>query len=152
MSQSKFASITSSLLARKGEATPWQEPQKRLLSWGSETPQSNLERPPLTRSPPEQPLPASASSSQEPSKRPVADCPNVATPDKMKKCTVRVSHNDHDRLGILAVKSGTTRHHLLQEALTQFLADATQPYNEQCLCLGTTECATPAKSLGNVTA
>ena len=139
MSQSKFASITSSLLARKGEATPWEEPRKRLLSWGTDSLQP--EQPPSIN-PPEQSEPASPNLTRGLSKQPAADCPKLADPDKMKKCAVRVSCHDYERLGILAVKSGTTRHHLMQEALKQFLAIETRLYDKECLCLSRSECPT----------
>jgi len=53
-----------------------------------------------------------------------------------------VSCHDYERLGILAVKSGTTRHHLMQEALKQFLAIETRLYDKECLCLSRSECPT----------
>ena len=37
MSASKFASITSSLLARKGEAKPWEEPAGKAMAWRAAT-------------------------------------------------------------------------------------------------------------------
>jgi len=151
MSQSKFASITSSLLARKGEATPWVDPRKRLLSWGNEVPQPRPDQPSFI-DPPQQPEPASPHLSQRFSNQPAADCPKPTDPDKMKKCAVRVSCHDYERLGILAVKSGITRHHLMQEALKQFLATETRPYDEDCLCLSRSECATPTTTPGQTTA
>ena len=35
MSQPRFAAITAGLLARKGEARPWAEPEKQPLAWRS---------------------------------------------------------------------------------------------------------------------
>jgi hypothetical protein len=142
MSQSKFASITSSLLARKGEATPWEEPRKRLLSWGTDNPPPKPDQFSFI-APPKQPEPAPVDLSPGLSKQPAADCPKLVDPDKMKKCAVRVSCHDYERLGILAVKSGTTRHHLMQEALQRFLATETRPYDGECQCLGRSECPIP---------
>ena len=140
MSPSKFASITSNLLARKGEATPWEEPGKRLLSWATDTLRPSPD-PTSFINPPVQPEPAPEKLSQRFSNQPAADCPKG--PDKMKKCSVRVSSHDYDRLGILAVKSGITRHHLLQEALKQFLAEQTRPYDMECPCLSRSDCVCP---------
>jgi hypothetical protein len=106
MSNTKFASITASLLARKGEAQPWnslgtQEAEKILLAW----------RAPLAVAAPPPPPPA-----------------------KDKSCAVRMSAHDYERLGILAVKSGVSRQHLLKDALAQFLAGKARDYG--CACLG----------------
>jgi hypothetical protein len=150
MSQSKFAAITSSLLARKGEATPWEEPRKRLLSWGNDVAQPRPDQPSFIV-PPEKPEPASPHLSQRFNNQPAPDCPKLADPDKMKKCAVRVSCHDYERLGILAVKSETTRHHLMQEALKQFLATETRPYDKDCLCLSRPECAASASTVGKAT-
>jgi hypothetical protein len=45
-----------------------------------------------------------------------------------------MSAHDFERLGILAVKSGSTRQQLLKDALAQFLASMAQDY--ACACLG----------------
>ena len=108
MSSAKFASITASLLARKGEAQPWNhvgmaEPEQPGLSWRPRMPEAAMPPPP----PP---------------------------PGKDKSCSVRMSMHDFERLGILAVKSDTTRQHLLKEALAQFLAAKARDLG--CACLG----------------
>jgi hypothetical protein len=107
MSRPKFASITAGLLARKGEAQPWnslenaaQEVEKVPLAW----------RTPLAVTAPPPP------------------------PAKDKSCAVRMSVHDYERLGILAVKSGVSRQHLLKDALAQFLAGKARDYG--CACLG----------------
>jgi hypothetical protein len=52
-----------------------------------------------------------------------------------------MSAHDYERLGILAVKSGTSRQHLLKDALAQFLSAKARDYG--CACLGacTNDCA-----------
>jgi hypothetical protein len=114
MSSAKFASITAGLLARKGEAQPWnnlgnnmgnslgtQEAEKVPLVW----------RAPLAVAAP--PPPPSA---------------------KDKSCALHMSARDYERLGILAVKSGVSRQQLLKDALAQFLAGKAKDYG--CACLG----------------
>jgi hypothetical protein len=100
---SRFASITAELLARKGEAKPWNgvEPEfsKKPLAW---------EKPPIAERP---------------------------TPD-VHKCTLRINRHDFERLGILAVKQGKTRHRLLQEAVERLLTKMTEDYGPGCRCLG----------------
>ena len=106
MSSAKFASITASLLARKGEAQPWnnnslgtQEAEKAPLAWHA--PRAVAAPPPLA---------------------------------KDKSCAVRMSARDYERLGILAVKSGVSRQQLLKDALEQFLGGKAKDYG--CACLG----------------
>ena len=111
MSSTKFASITASLLARKGEAQPWNqlgmaEPEQLAPTWRTHLPEAAMAPPP----PP---------------------------PGKDKSCSVRMSMHDFERLGILAVKTGVTRQHLLKDALAQFLAAKAQDFG--CACLGACE-------------
>src|SRR5436190_7646472 len=108
MSSAKFASITSSLLARKGEALPWgqtgmAEPEKLSLPWRQHVPD-------LATPPPPPP------------------------PAKEKSCSVRMSAHDFERLGILSIKTGITRQQLLKDAVSEFLASRADDYG--CYCLG----------------
>jgi hypothetical protein len=109
MSSAKFASITSSLLARKGEALPWghagtAEPEKLSLPWRQHLTEVTAASPP----PP--------------------------PPVKEKSCSIRMSPHDFERLGILSVKTGASRQQLLKNALTEFLASRADDYG--CYCLG----------------
>ena len=108
MSSAKFASITSSLLARKGEALPWShgmaEPEKLSLPWRQHMPEAGVSPPP----PP--------------------------PPVKDKSCSIRMSPHDFERLGILSIKTGATRQQLLKDALSEFLASRADDYG--CYCLG----------------
>ena len=63
--------------------------------------------------------------------------PPPPPPVKDKSCAVRMSLHDFERLGILAVKTGVTRQHLLKDALAQFLAAKAQDFG--CACLGACE-------------
>jgi hypothetical protein len=60
--------------------------------------------------------------------------------EKVKKCTIRMSLHDYERLGIIAVKKNVTRQHLLQDALEQFFDAATEPYQKECACLNAETC------------
>ena len=55
-------------------------------------------------------------------------------PGKDRSCSVRMSAHDYERLGILAVKAGSSRQQLLKDALTQLLAAKARDYG--CACLG----------------
>ncbi|HEX4176871.1 MAG TPA: hypothetical protein VHY57_00465 [Rhizomicrobium sp.] len=107
MSSAKFASITSSLLARKGEARPWAQQD------------ADISAPPLV---------------WRNEARPVVAAPPPPPPAKDRSCSVRMSAHDYERLGILAVKSNSTRQQLLKDALAHFLASKAQDY--ACACLG----------------
>ena len=108
MSSAKFASITSSLLARKGEARPW-----------SQSLESTLE-PAMPQIPP--------------SWRTEAAVPPPPPPARDRACSLRMSAHDYERLGILAVKGGVKRQDLLKAALAQFLDSKAKEYG--CACLG----------------
>ncbi len=107
---SKFASITAGLLARKGEARPW--------SYDTDNPPLPA-RPPLVW----QPEPVTQLSS----------APPPPPPGKDRSCAVRMSAEDFERLGILAVKRGVTRQQLMKDALAQMLASQAKIF--ACACL-----------------
>lgn len=119
MSSAKFASITSSLLARKGEARPWSQlheedaPQIR-QSWSS-LPEQEAPKVPQTW-------------------RAETVVPPPPPPAKDRSCSLRMSAHDYERLGILAVKGGVKRQDLLKLALAQFLDSKAREYG--CACLG----------------
>ena len=102
---SKFASITSGLLARKGEAQPWNQ-EKAPLAWRPE---------------------------------PVVQLSSALPPPVVKdrSCSVRMSAQDFERLGILAVKRGVTRQQLMKDALAQLLASQAKIF--ACACMGSCE-------------
>lgn len=108
MSSAKFASITSSLLARKGEARPWSQSLETGLE--IEVPQ----------------IPAAWRSE--------ASVPPPPPPAKERSCSLRMSAHDYERLGILAVKGGVKRQDLLKAALADYLNGKAREYG--CACLG----------------
>jgi hypothetical protein len=57
-------------------------------------------------------------------------------PDDLRKCTVKISHHDYERLGILAVKQGKSRQRLLQETVNALFTGMTQQFGNSCQCLG----------------
>jgi hypothetical protein len=118
MSSAKYASVTAGLLARKGEAQPWNhtgvlagtpENESISLPWRTYTPE----------------MAAAQDKTAAPER--------AAAPLKEKSCAIRMSSHDYERLGILAVKSDSTRQQLLKDALAQFLAARAKDYG--CACL-----------------
>lgn len=132
MSSGKFASVTASLLARKGEGQPWMqgggqggaaEPARMPLAWRNE-----------------------GRNDVRSEARVAPAAPPPPPPVKDKSCAVRMSAHDHERLGIIAVKTGSSRQQLLRDALAQFLDSQAQHYENRCRCLGTAQCATPCQA------
>ena len=106
----RFAAITAGLLARKGEAQPWAQQ----LAQETEKMPLAWRHEPVVSTPPPPPSPA-----------------------KERSCAVRMSAQDYERLGILAVKTGSTRHALLKQALNDLLTAKAQTLS--CACLGACE-------------
>lgn len=104
MSSARFAPITSVLLARKGEARPWNQLPKAEVENVSAIPWHPY--------------------------RPAIAAPS---PEKDRVCSFRMSAHDFERLGILAVKKNSTRQQLLKEALVEFLAAKAEEYGCACL-------------------
>lgn len=123
MSSGKFASVTASLLARKGEGQPWM--QGAMQSAAPEP----VRMPPAWRN--------EGRSDVRAEVRVAPAAPPPPPPAKDKSCAIRMSLHDFERLGILAVKTGVTRQALLKDALAQFLAAKAQDFG--CACLGACE-------------
>lgn len=176
MSPQKFASITASILARKGEAKPWEDPPKRALDWKDEPRQpAPAFEPPIpaqkyepvvkftpvfepAASPARKPEPAASPPFTEVKASVVRRDPSPVRdvefsdmsaaaqphafdePEKIKKCTIRMTLHDYERLGIIAVKRNVTRQHLLHDALDQFFAAAADQYRKDCACLNQESC------------
>ena len=144
MSSGKFASVTASLLARKGEGQPWmqasaQESVRQPLAWRSDMPTASVAAPP-----PEAWGARPAVAAPPPPPRveirtapPAMAAPPPPPPVKGKSCSLRMSLHDFERLGILAVKAGVPRQVLLKDALAQLLNTKARDYG--CACLGECE-------------
>ena len=131
MAQGKFASITSSLLARKGEAAPWQEPGRMPLAWNGDSVRQQIPAatPALPR--PEQPM-----------------RPGPPAAGAMKRCSFRLSQLDYERLGHIAVKKNITRQQLLQEMMGQVLENMARGYARDCSCIGSGGCGNACAGQG----
>lgn len=115
MNSAKFAAITSDLVVRKGEARPW--PQRDCPTRSPQVAVSQDTEDPLEADefvPP----------------------PHVAAvQDGAKRCTLRLSPCEYERLGIIAVKRDVTRQQILREAVETYLAAAERDYGRGCMCL-----------------
>ncbi|HEY1708342.1 MAG TPA: hypothetical protein VGG10_08740 [Rhizomicrobium sp.] len=55
--------------------------------------------------------------------------------DKPRRLFVNLSPQEYERLGIVAVKRDTSRHHLLREAFVVFLEKASDELGHECACV-----------------
>jgi hypothetical protein len=131
MSSPKFASITASLLARKGEAEPWSHTSHHHgIHAGAHLHAEHHDDIQLGTAKVEKiPAPWCRPEAGEP--------PPPPPPSKEKSCMMRMSAHDFERLGILAIKTGSSRQQLLKDALSEFLANRADEYG--CSCLGACE-------------
>ena len=107
MTASKFASITASLLARKGEARPWAEPDQARAA---------LPEPVFAA-----PLMLVADSGTEmPLRRDAAnDKPPLDA--QSKRFSMRMTTHEYAQLGMLAARQGCTRQKFLEGILRRIL-------------------------------
>lgn len=124
MSRSKFASITSELLARKGDAKPWQ---------------------------PFYPSPCVATAA-EPSADPHHTDPLWSAPlggtgaNLAKRYVIKLSSSEYERLGIIAVKKNMSRQQIVRRALDEYLTGLGREFRGECTCLagcGGSQCQDP---------
>ena len=120
MSQPRFAPITATLLARKGNAAP--------SSMTGFTPATGA---------------AIAIAADA-----VAPAPSFVEPaahhdhdaHHHKKLFVSLSHPEHERLAIAAVKTGLSRHQLIRDALDLYFEQLSRDMGHDCRCVSGTVC------------
>jgi hypothetical protein len=162
MSGGKFAAITASLLARKGEAHPSSVPEfsktpilwsssgrhvERRAEWPAEMPEHREPpRPePIRREPPVREVPrAEQLSSQIPRfsefDAGAPDHPFHGSGEKKHRLSLALTSVEHEKLGIVAVKKGLTRHQLMREALDCYFDKLASEYKSNCACIATGGC------------
>ena len=137
MSQPKFAPITSGLLARKGEASPSVGSAKLQVHWREWS--EALERR-LALAAPAQPergpegagITAFISEHVRTVERQAAEANDH---DHLRKIIIRLSREEHEKLGIAAVKKGLTRNQLVRAALDAYAEALLQEYGTSCGCI-----------------
>jgi hypothetical protein len=139
VSYAKFAPITASLLARKGEAAP-SFGIKRPVPWTSELPAVRE---------PVRDIPASFATGTEfahvenvPAQQSAVVPQPAVAHEKPRRVVVSMSPCEFERLGIAAVKKGVSRHDLVRDTVNAYLARLAIEMN-RCACLDDgTQCAT----------
>jgi hypothetical protein len=131
LSYAKFAPITAGLLARKGEAAP-SFGTKRPVAWTSEL---SAIREPVRDIPP-----SFATGTEFPHIESVPRQHSEIVPktgpiaEKPRRVVVSMSPCEFERLGIAAVKKGTSRHDLVRDTVNAYLAQLAIEMN-RCACL-----------------
>jgi hypothetical protein len=120
VNSAKFASITPDLVVRKGEARPWPQHETAVRS----------ARPPVPADY-EDPLEADEV-------LPVHHA--GAAQDNVRRCALRLTPCEYERLGIVAVKRNTSRQQILRLAVEEYLAAIELEYGRECGCLGGRSC------------
>jgi hypothetical protein len=136
--QQKFAPITSNLLARKGDAKPWQPPSQGL---------PELVLVPSHESVTGLPADFRAESSIQPSNQfdfgavRVKTAGNSGAPgERTKRFSLALSPAEFERLGVAAVKRGVSRQQILRESMEFYLTDIAQTLMVPCECLSEGSC------------
>jgi hypothetical protein len=155
MSARKFASITADLLARKGDASPsgLVRPSKATLAWDAQrivpemvsfSPMHAALAQSVSRAPAEAKVPAHEDEHDSDTVPSVSFADHVpATADKRHRISLALTTDEHERLGIVAIKRGLTRHQLMRHALDDYFQKLASEYRTQCACVsGSAGCRT----------
>lgn len=109
MSSAKFAAITASLLARKGDAAP-----------SVVVPVMAPPRPALVPRD-DRPFP---SKPRQPDKA-----------EKLRRIVVSITQEELETLGIAAIKKGTSRHDIMRGALDDYFRKLSAEFPHPCACM-----------------
>ena len=55
--------------------------------------------------------------------------------EKVRRISVALSHADHERLGIAAVKKDVSRHQIVRDALEYYFEKFSHDLNDRCSCM-----------------
>jgi hypothetical protein len=145
--ESKFGRLTADLLVRKGDAEP--SDIRRVRKRKNETPSLSVM---ASNPPPAEQAPADESGTYQ-----TADVTSVpgengelllpygvfehtltqSSPKKQHRIVIVLTEEEHETLGILAVKKGFTRHQVLRKALDGYLEWLVDEYGTRCRCIST---------------
>lgn len=136
MSSRKFAAMTASLLARKGDAAP-------SLAAASPRPAVATRAEMMMRSDPlpPPPFPPALQVRAQPA-APVHPTPVHAADDadKPRRIMVTVTADELERLGIAAIKKGLTRHEVVRAALDSYFQKLAAELPQKCNCMANGSC------------
>jgi hypothetical protein len=121
---SKFAAVTASLLARKGDAAP--SDILPMLTPSRRAPDSSDDRPPS-----ELPLP-------------FFEGRRLDDTVKMRRVVISLMPEELERLGIAAIKKGVSRHDIIRDALDGYFRKLSSELSKPCACMAGTSCCSGA--------
>lgn len=142
--ESKFGRLTAELLVRKGDAEP--SDIRRVRKRKTDAPALNL----VTRSPDQQPVDETAYQTADLTAVPDENGELLlpygvfehtiaqGAPKKQHRIMLVLTEEEHETLGILAVKKGFTRHQVLRKALDGYLEWLVDEYGTRCRCISST--------------
>jgi hypothetical protein len=143
MDESKFGRLTPDMLVRKGDAEPS----------GIRRPRRRKTDPPtfsIVASNPPPPAEESTYQTADQTTVPGEDQDLLlpygvfehtlaqAAPKKQHRIMIVLTEEEHETLGILAVKKGFTRHQVLRKALDGYLEWLVDEYGTKCRCISST--------------
>jgi hypothetical protein len=167
MNRSRYASITSHLLVRKGEAKPWQMPGAEATAEFAHVPENIVPVKAEHHFTDEEKNSASdyenwkrardAEAATAERRHPHANghanghavgharrdqqaAPHLESDEHSKRLTLRLTPSEYERLGIIGVKRDMTRQQLLRHAIDCYLAAAKAEYQSACGCLAGDGC------------
>src|SRR5258706_1075197 len=150
MSGGKFASLTSGLLVRKGEAAQSAISAGPLVSGpiGNGTARPFIHASERVEVPAHLRMAAHASAPEWHDPPPRMDAPErvfaqqareIALhsdhPDKPRRLMVSLTREEYEMLGIIGVKKNVTRHQLLRIAFDEYLLQLVEEFGERCVCV-----------------
>lgn len=131
MSQPKFASVTGSLLARKGEAGPSADRRAVLERWHPQSTPTEVALPP----PPPMPKPPVTPRPEAPPMQAVVASSASAPSGGGVKIALRISEAQHFRMRVAAAQLQVSRAALISAALDHYLANVCAAGVPECRCL-----------------
>lgn len=126
MSHHKFAAITGSLLARKGEAGPSAAPRRDAPEPWRALPPRVMEEAPAAR----------AENAPMPFARTVPQAAPALGEGALRKVALRLTEEQHRRMRVVAAQLQMTHQALLAAALESHLANLCDGRLSACSCLG----------------
>ncbi len=116
MSSAKFEALSASLLARKGEAAPSVFAPVRASPRPALVPRHDWPASPKLPPPPSEP--------QQPDNS-----------DKLRRIVVSITHEDLERLCIVAIKKGASRQDIVRGALHDYFRKLSEEFPHPCACV-----------------
>ena len=135
MSSAKFASMTASLLARKGDAAP----SLAMLPVRPSAFANGRPPPPTSRHADGIARAAPATRPENEKDHPSAPSHNDE-PEKLRRIMVIVTADEFEKLGIAAVKKDKSRHEIVRAALDAYFQQLAADLPRKCLCMAEGPC------------